>query len=136
MTPDVISVHEAGHAFCAVALGHAVLRVQVGDSPCSVLSPRRGIPPRLDRIRILAAGGAAEEVVFDRAPVGTGTDDERIANLLTTDDDEGALRADVRRLIELNAGTVKYLAAKLARAGMLRGDEVRAIVRGQPNPHR
>lgn len=51
--------------------------------------------------------------------------------LLDASDDEAAMRAQVRRLLALNAGTVRYLAARLARRGALAGDEVDAIVRGR-----
>jgi hypothetical protein len=126
----LIAVHESGHAFMAVALGLPLRRVQVGDDPSYdlVAAPTH---PRRDLVRILMAGGAAETVIFGAEPVGTRADDEEIAALLDQGDNEPTLRNKVRRLIELNAGTVKYLASRLARAGVLSGSEVRAIVRGQ-----
>ena len=36
----------------------------------------------------------------------------------------------MRRFLARNAGTVRYIAARLARRGVLDGDEVAAIVRG------
>jgi hypothetical protein len=127
---DLISVHEAGHAFVAVALGLTLARVQIGDDPRYVLADELGPDRRRDRVRVLMAGGEAERVVFDIEPVGTASDDVQIASLLVDGDDESALRDSVRRLIELNAGTVRYLVARLARAGVLDGDEVERIVRG------
>jgi hypothetical protein len=139
--PDdgVIAVHEAGHALMAVALNLALAHVQVGDNPRYDLadgpdctSPAR----RLDRVRVLMGGGAAEEVVFDRQPIGTGSDDQQIADLLGPDDHEVALRDEVRRFLALNQGTLRYVAARLARRGMLSGDEVEALVRPRRRSHR
>jgi hypothetical protein len=39
------------------------------------------------------------------------------------------LRDGVRRLLELNSGTLRWLASRLARRGRLSGDEVAALVR-------
>jgi hypothetical protein len=44
--------------------------------------------------------------------------------------DEAALRDEVRRFLRLNAGTLRYLASKLARCGRLSGNEVEQLVRG------
>src|SRR6187399_1650447 len=96
MTDDVVAIHESGHALMATVLGFELLRVTVGDG-----DPRYDLAPgpsrRLDRIRVLMGGGAAEEVVFDREPIGTGSDDQQIADLLEPDDDEIALRDEVRK---------------------------------------
>jgi len=124
---DVVATHEGGHAFVAVALGLLLDRVQIGDDPRYVLA-RGQRSRRLDRVRVLMGGVAAEEIVFGGA-VGGGTDDQQIADLLRDGDDEGALRAEVNRLLALNEGTVRYLAAKLARHDTLTGDEVAALVR-------
>ena len=97
------------------------LRFDFVDTP----APER----RLDQVRVLMAGGAAEEVVFDQEPIGTGSDDLQIADLLGPDDNESALRDEVRRFLALNAGTLRYLASKLGRRGMMLGDEVAAVVR-------
>ena len=56
--------------------------------------------------------------------------------LLDASDDEAAMRAQVRRLLALNAGTVRYLAARLARRGALAGDEVDESCAGAGNPPR
>jgi hypothetical protein len=48
--------------------------------------------------------------------------------LLEDCDDETALRDQVRRLLELNAGTLRYLAAA---RGSLSGAEVERLVRGR-----
>jgi hypothetical protein len=129
MTDDVVAIHESGHALMATVLGFELLRVQVGDN-----DPRYDLAPgpsrRLDRVRVLMGGGAAEEVVFDRQPLGGGTDDVQIADLLGPDDGEDALRDEVCRFLRLNAGTLRYLAARLARCGVLTGDDVVALVRG------
>ena len=131
MIDDLAAVHEAGHVLVAIALGLDVARVQVGDAPRYNLVP--GQPPRArDRACVLMAGGEAERVVFNREPVGDVDDKRRIADLLEQGDDEIGLRNGVRRLVELNAGTIRWLAAKLARRGSLTGDEVAAIVRGRP----
>ena len=124
MTDDVIAIHEVGHAFTAVALGLALSRVQIGDDPRYILDDFGESFRRLDRVRVLMGGGAAEE------PIGTGSDDQQIADLLGPDDDEIALRDEVRRFLALNQGTLRYIAARLARRGMLSGDEVEALVRG------
>jgi hypothetical protein len=115
---DLIAIHEAGHALMAVALNLALARVQVGNDPRYDLadgpdctSPAR----RLHRVRTLMAGCAAERVIFDRQPLGGGSDDVQIANLLGPDDDETALRDEVRRFLRLNAGTLRYVAARLVR---------------------
>jgi hypothetical protein len=75
----------------------------------------------------LMAGGEAERVVFD-CVVGDASDTETIAALLTADDNEAALREQVYDFLALNAGTVRYLAAKLRRHGALDGAEVERIV--------
>jgi hypothetical protein len=130
MTDDVVAIHESGHALMATVLGFELLRVQVGDD-----DPRYDLAPgpsrRLDRVRVVMAGGAAEEVIFDREPIGTGSDDQQIADLLGLDDNEVALRAEVARFLDLNRGTLRYLAARLARRGVLDGNEVAALVRGR-----
>lgn len=130
---DVIAIHEAGHAIMAVALGLSLARVQVGDDPRYILDDS-GCPKsfrRLDRVRVLMGGGEAERVVFGRDPFGTGSDDQQIAELLGADDNEVALRAEVARFLDLNRGTLRYVAARLARRGALTGDEVEALVRGR-----
>jgi hypothetical protein len=129
MTDDVVAIHESGHALMATVLGFELLRVQVGDNPRYDLAP--GPSRRLDRVRVLMGGGEAERVVFDREPIGTGSDDQQIADLLGPDDDEVALRDKVRRFLRLNAGTLRYLAVRLARCGVLTGDEVEQLVRGR-----
>ncbi len=63
MTDDVVVIHESGHALMAVVLNLPLARVQVGDDPRYDLAP--GPSRRLDRVRVLMGGGAAEEVVFD-----------------------------------------------------------------------
>jgi hypothetical protein len=73
------------------------------------------------------AGAEAERTIFGREPIGGGSDDIQIAHLIR-DDDETALRAEVRKFLELNAGTLRYLAQKLLRRGRLRGDEVKRLV--------
>ena len=133
MTDDVVAIHESGHALMATVLGFELLRVQVdNDDPRYDLAP--GPSRRLDRVRVLMAGGGAERVIFDREPIGTGSDDQQIADLLGPDDDETALRDEVRRFLRLNAGTLHYIAAQLARRGVLSGDEVAALVRGRTLP--
>jgi hypothetical protein len=133
MTDDVVAIHESGHALMATVLGFELLRVQVdNDDPRYDLAP--GPSRRLDRVRVLMAGGGAERVIFDREPIGTGSDDQQIADLLGLDDDETALRDEVRRFLRLNAGTLRYIAAQLARRGVLSGDEVAALVRGRTLP--
>ena len=118
MTDDVVAIHESGHALMATVLGFELLRVQVdNDDPRYDLAP--GPSRRLDRVRVLMAGGGAERVIFDREPIGTGSDDQQIADLLGLDDDETALRDEVRRFLRLNAGTLRYIAAQLARRGVL-----------------
>ena len=67
---------------------------------------------------------------FDRA-LGGGSDDEQIGHMLVEGDDEHALRAEVRRFLRLNAGTLRFLAAKLKRHGALSGSEVERVVRGK-----
>ena len=134
MTNDIVSVHESGHAFMAVALGLKLRRVQVGNDPRYLLDDCGEASRRLDRVRVLMGGGEAERVVFDRELIGGGSDDSQIADLLTDDDDEDALRDEVRRLLALNAGTVRYLAARLLREGVLNGDKVEALVRGRQRP--
>lgn len=129
MLDNVVAIHESGHVFVAVALRLRVRGVQLGDSPRFDFTDTPGPECRLDHVRVLMAGGEAERAVFGREPIGGGSDDRKIAELLTDDDDEAALRDEVRRLLELNAGTVRFLAAKLARRGLLTGDEVEAIVR-------
>ena len=131
MTDDVVAIHELGHVFMAVALKHKVRSVQLGDNPrFDLVNDLSADHQRLDQIRILMAGCEAEAVVFDRDPIGGGSDEKQIAGLLADGDDEAALRAQVRDLLALNAGTIRYLAAKLARADMLDGDEVARIIRG------
>jgi hypothetical protein len=132
---DLIAIHKAGHAMMGTVLGFALLRVQIGDNPRYDLAPVRS--RRLDRVRVLMAGGAAERVVFDRDPLGTGSDDQQIANLLGPDDDETALRDEVARFLDLNRGTLRYVAARLAQRGVLSGDEVEALarLRGFPRRH-
>ena len=133
MTDAVVAIHESGHALMATVLGFELLRVQVdNDDPRYDLAP--GPSRRLDRVRVLMAGGGAERVIFDREPIGTGSDDQQIADLLGLDDDETALRDEVRRFLRLNAGTLHYIAAQLARRGVLSGDEVAALVRGRTLP--
>jgi hypothetical protein len=124
-----IATHEAGHATMAVVLGFELQRVQLNPPRYDLMlgQPSR----RLDRARVLMAGGAAEEAVLGLEPIGTGSDDEQIADLLTDADDEDALRDGVRRLLALNAGTVRYLAARLLRDGVLNGAEVERVVRGR-----
>ncbi len=117
---DVVAVHEAGHMFVAAALGLAVWRVQL-DSPRYDLVDRLSPDRRLDHIRVLMAGGEGKRVVFDSEPIGTGSDDPRIEQLLQDGDDEDALRAQVRDLLAANSGNVRWLAAKLRRHGMLDG---------------
>ena len=46
--------------------------------------------------------------------------------LLDASENEAALHAGVRRLLELSRGTVQYLAARLLRDGALSGAEVEA----------
>ncbi|HEY7193317.1 MAG TPA: hypothetical protein VH439_06210 [Gemmatimonadales bacterium] len=116
----------------AVALGLTLQRVQLGDTPRYDLADG-ALAPRRDRLLVLMGGGEAERIIFGE-PVGTGTDDEQIADLLTADDNEIALREQVRRLFGLNAGTLRYLAAKLARCGKLSGDQVEQLVRGRSFP--
>jgi hypothetical protein len=130
---DRIAVHESGHAMLACVLNLPLDHVQVGRSPRYDLVDGlhlRDPASRLNRIRILAAGGEAEMVVFGGEPIGDGSDIKQIADLLKADDDEAQLRGEVRRLLELNSGTLRWLAAKLARCGRLSGDEVEALVRG------
>jgi hypothetical protein len=129
MTDDLIAVHESGHAFMAVALNLPLARVQVGKSPRYDLMGGAS-HSRLDLVRVLIAGGEAERAVFNREPIGDGSDLKQIAELLKPDDNEAQLRDEVRRLLELNSGTLRWLAAKLARCGRLSGDEVEALVRG------
>lgn len=132
MTDDVVATHKSGHALMAVVLNLPLARVQVGDDPRYDLAP--GPSRRLDRIRVLMSGGEAERVLFDREPIGTRSDDQQIADLLGPDENEVALRAEVARFLELNGGTLRYLAARLARRGVLTGDEVEALVRGRTFP--
>ena len=133
MTDDVVAIHESGHALMATVLGFELLRVQIdNDDPRYDLAP--GPSRRLDRVRVLMAGGEAERVVFDREPIGTGSDDQQIAALLEPGDNEVALRAEVVRFLDLNRGTLRYLAARLARRGVLSGDEVERFVRGRTLP--
>ena len=73
-------------------------------------------------------------MVFDREPIGTGSDDQQIADLLGPEDNEVALRAEVARFLDLNRGTLRYVAGRLARRGVLTGDEVEALVRGRTFP--
>jgi hypothetical protein len=80
------------------------------------------------------AGGEAERIIFGE-PIGDGSDIKQIADLLQPFDDETQLRDEVRRLLELNSGTLRWLASKLARCGRLSGDEVERLVRGR-NPLR
>jgi hypothetical protein len=103
--------------------------VQIGSDPRYVLDECEDAFRRRDLLRVLMAGGEAERVVFGREPIGSGSDDQRIATLLT-DDDEGALRAEVARLLGLNRGTLRFLAARLMRAGMMDGAELERVVRG------
>ena len=108
MLEDVVAVHEAGHVFVATALGLPVHSVQLGTDPRFYFT---ATPERLDHVRVLMGGGEAERVIFDREPLGTSSDDLKIAALLDAGDDECALRSQVRHLLALNAGTVKYVAA-------------------------
>jgi hypothetical protein len=116
----------------ATALGLPVRSVKVGDAPRYDLAD--GPHQRLNLIRVLMAGGEAERVVFNHEPMGDGGDLEQIAELLEDGDDETAMRDGVRRLLELNSGTLRYLAARLARRGVLTGGEVEALVRGRTFP--
>jgi hypothetical protein len=129
MTDDLIAVHESGHAFMAVALNLPLARVQVGKSPRYDLMGGAS-HSRLDLVRVLIAGGEAERAVFNREPIGDSGDLKQIAELLKPDDNEAQLRDEVRRFLRLNGGTLRYLAARLARRGVLTGDEVEALVRG------
>jgi len=82
-------------------------------------------PPTPHPIRPIGPGLPQEAgVSFSRPPL-------RRSELLEQDDDEAALRAGVRRLLALNAGTLRYIAARLARRGALTGDEVEALVHGR-----
>jgi hypothetical protein len=126
---DEVALHEAGHAFMAVALGLPLARVKLGRAPRYDLA-RGASHPRLDRIRVLMAGGESERIIFGE-PRGDGSDLRQIAELLKDGDDEQALRDEVRKFLALNSGTVRYLAAKLSRRGQLTGDEVTAAVRGR-----
>ena len=76
------------------------------------------------------AGGAAEEVLLNREPIGTGSDDPEIERLLTNDD-ELALRREVRRFIASNYPPLLRIADALTRHGVLSGDEVERIVRAR-----
>ena len=77
------------------------------------------------------AGGAAEEVLLNREPIGTGSDDPKIAELLTDADDELALRREVKLFLAANYPTLLRIADALTRRGVLSGEEVRKIVRGR-----
>lgn len=124
-----VAVHEAGHVFVAAALGLPVRSVQLGDNPRFDFAAAPETVRRLDHARVLMAGCEAEAAVTRREPIGGGSDDTKVAALLDKNDDELTLRAQVRHLLTLNAGTVKYLAARLAQRGALTGAEVARIVR-------
>ena len=59
-----------------------------------------------------------------------GTDDTQIANLLTDDEDEEALRDEVLRFFSVNQGAVRRIVRRAATACWLYGDEVKRLVRG------
>jgi hypothetical protein len=59
----------------------------------------------------------------------SGGDDPRIQTLLRRGRRRGGVARRGAALLELNAGTLRYLAARLARRGVLTGDEVERVVR-------
>jgi ATP-dependent Zn protease len=126
-----IATHESGHAFTAVVVNLPLARVRLHPNPRYDLRDGlhlRDPATRLDRIRVLMGGAEAERVIFGDA-IGDGTDLTQIAELLIDDDDEIALRDQVRELLALNAGTLRWLASKLMKRGRLDGDEVERAVR-------
>jgi hypothetical protein len=131
-----IAIHESGHGFMAHALGLALDRVQL-DPPRFDLVDKLGADRRLDHARILAAGCAAEELLFGNA-IGGGSDDPKIGRLLRGDD-EDALRWEVKLFLAGNIPPVRRIADALLRHGALSGDEVEVLVRGAktfPRPER
>jgi len=126
----IIATHEAGHAFVAEALGLAVSSVQVGTNPRFDLVDVPGPERRLDFARVLAAGAAGEEVIFNCKPIGGGTDDLAIAELLCTNDDEQQLRREVRLFIAANYPAVQRIASALLRDGTLNGSQVNQLTKG------
>jgi ATP-dependent Zn protease len=114
---DRVAIHEMGHCLVATALKIPLARVQLAPPRFDFVdAPER----RLDHIRVLLAGGIAEEIVFGDVRGASG-DGEQVRDLLTGDDDSVALSAGVRQLLILNLGTLRYLASRLQRYGSLTG---------------
>ena len=129
MTDDVVAIHESGHALMATVLGFELLRVQVdNDDPRYDLAP--GPSRRLDRVRVLMAGGGAERVISTAsrlAPAAMTSRSRTCSGLTMT-----RLRCGMKCedfCVERRDAT--YIAAQLARRGVLSGDEVAALVRGR-----
>ena len=77
------------------------------------------------------AGGAAEEVLLNREPIGTGSDDPKIAELLVDGDNEAALRREVRLLIAANYPTVLRIELSGSRRSGLGRSGLGALGRGR-----
>jgi hypothetical protein len=73
------------------------------------------------------AGAEGEAALLGRAPIGGGTDDEKIAELIDGEDEE-ALRRQVRLFLANNYPVVLRVAAALKRDGTLSGEQVERLV--------
>jgi hypothetical protein len=127
---EIIATHEAAHALACVAFGLTLDRVQICDNdPRFVWANTPRHDQRIAQILCLMAGGEAESVFFNRAPIGDAGDSEKIRTLLWPCDDEQRMRREVRLWIAGNCPAILRVADALKRRGVLTGDEVARLVR-------
>jgi hypothetical protein len=122
-------LHEAAHVVTAIAVGLPVCHVQLGSTPRFDFADAPTPEQRLAHILTLITGCEGEAALLNRVPVGGGSDDPRVAELLDVGEDEAELRREVRLFLAGNYPPVLRVAAALKREGQLDGVAIERLVR-------